>query len=440
MVWMSRKAVPLAISRIRGSDDTKGTADEAAHLAAAEELLGTLGDLKGLALKLGQTLSYMDGALPAAAEPVFRKVLSKLQASAPSLSWDVAQAVLREELGSIDEHFASIEEEPFAAASIGQVHRGTLQDGVEVAIKIQYPGIRDAVKADLANLDSVKALARPMLGMMGAGQNVTFAAETLAEIRARLEEELDYEHEAAMQARFHRLFADDPDIIVPNVFPEHCSGRVLVSEFVQGRSLDDIAEHEDQAAKDRWGHNLTRAVTAQLYEHRLFNGDPHPGNYLFADEGKVILLDFGCVKEISEAMSAKMRRYVRAAIVASQSDAAEDWAEYEAAVGDALRLDEGDAEVASFYREYLLFILEPILADEPFAFTPDFVARSNDLLLERKRELVFGKGKLPRVPKLPPMPADYTFINRLQWGFYSVLTRLRANVNWNSLLPQDMRH
>ncbi len=440
MVWMSRKAVPLAISRMRGRDEEEGSADESAHLAAAEELLGTLGDLKGLALKLGQTISYMDGALPAAAEPVYRKVLSKLQAKAPSLDWEAAQAVLTEELGDIGEHFSSIAEEPFAAASIGQVHRARLLDGTEVAVKIQYPGIRDAVKADLANLDSVKALARPMLGMLGAGQNVDFAADTLAEIRARLEEELDYEHEARMQVRFFELFAGDPDIIVPEVFVEHCTGRVLTTRFVRGRTLDDIAEHEDQAAKDRWGHTLTRAVTAQLYAHRLFNGDPHPGNYLFVDGGKVVLLDFGCVKEISEAMSAKMRRYVRAAIVATQTDTAEDWAEYEAAVGDALRLDEGDAEVAAFYREYLLFILEPVLADEPFAFTPDFVARSNDLLLARKRELIFGKGKMPRGPKLPPMPAGYTIINRLQWGFYSVLTRLRANVNWNSVLPEDMRH
>ncbi len=434
---MARKAVPLAVSRVRGRG-REGQDENPAHLRAAEEMLDKLGELKGLGLKLGQMLSYIDGALPADAEPVFRRVLGKLQRDAPSLPWEAAQGVLVDTLGDWTKHFSALEQEPFAAASIGQVHRGRLHDGTDVAVKIQYPGIADAVQADLANLDGAKSLAKPMLALMGASSNAEFAGNVLGEIRARMEEELDYEREARMQQRFAEMYADVPSLVVPAVFPEHGGARVLTTAFEPGKALDDVLE-APQALRDDWARTLARAVTDSLYVHHTFNGDPHPGNYLFRDDGTVVLLDFGCVKEIPTGMAADMRRYMTAAVRAARTDAPEDWAAFDQALADALDFDRGDAAVAEMFRELFLYMIDPILRDASFDFTPEWVAGMNDLTVERKRELIFGGGRMPRMPKMPPMPAGYTFINRLQWGFYSVLTRLRARFNWHALLPADIR-
>jgi predicted unusual protein kinase regulating ubiquinone biosynthesis (AarF/ABC1/UbiB family) len=438
LAWTSRQMVPMAVSRWRGRGENNGE-EEPAVVAAAEELLGTLGDLKGLALKVGQMLSYMDGALPAQAEPVYRRVLSKLQREAPSLPWETVRSVLQEELGDPSAHFARIEEEPFAAASIGQVHRAHLLDGTHVAVKVQYPGIEQAVLADLKNIDGIKSMARPVLALLGAGSNVALADNVMEEIRARLLEELDYEHEARMQSRFVEMFAAYEDIVVPRVFAEASSRRVLTTSFEDGASLDDVADTADEALRQRWALAMTRAVTDQLYVHHLFNADPHPGNVLFRADGSVVLLDFGCVKTITPEMATNMWSHLRTAIVATRSDAPEDWRAFERAYCHSLLLDGAEQPVIDLLGEVLLYALRPVLRDEEFEFTTEYTAGINDLLLEGKRKIVFGDGRIPHIPKIPASPGDYTFINRLQWGFYSILTRLGARINWHRLLPEDLR-
>ena len=241
-----------------------------------------------------------------------------------------------------------------------------------------------------------------------------------------------------MQRRFAEMYAEVPDLVVPEVYPEHSGPRVLVSRLESGQGLDEVL-NAPQELRNRWGRTLARAVTDSLYVHSTFNGDPHPGNYLFRDDGTVVLLDFGCVKEIPESMAQDMRRYMTAAVIAARTDLPQDWAAFERALAQALGFDQGDASVAKFMRELFLFTIEPVLYDRDFEFTPQWVAQMNDQMLEGKRELIFGGGKMPRIPKMPPMPAGYTFINRLQWGFYSVLTRLRAEFNWHALLPADIR-
>lgn len=437
MVWMARKAVPLALSRARGRGASDG-AENPVHVAAAEEMLRQLGELKGVGLKLGQMLSYIDGALPADAEPVFRRVLSKLQRDAPSLSWEAAQGVLSETLGDWATHFAAFEPEPFAAASIGQVHRAQLHDGTDVAVKIQYPGVAEAVRADLANLDGAKSVVGPMLSLLGGGTNAEFAGNAIREIRARMEEELDYLREARMQQRFAEMFANLSEVIVPEVYPQHSGDRVLTTRFEPGRRLDEVLDAPADL-RNRWGRTLAQTVTDSLYVHHTFNADPHPGNYLFRDDGTVVLLDFGCIKEIPAAMADDMRRYMSAAIRAANTERPEDWAAFRQALTAALALDRGDAAAADLFDDLFRFMLEPLLFDADFHFTPQWVAKLNDLTVDGKRKLVFGQGRLPRMPKFPPMPADYTFINRVQWGFYSVLTRLDATFNWHALLPDDMR-
>jgi predicted unusual protein kinase regulating ubiquinone biosynthesis (AarF/ABC1/UbiB family) len=434
LLWTSRHAIPLATSRWRGTN-RKASAD--ADASAAEAFLETLGSLKGLALKAGQMLSYMEGILPADVEPTFQRVLAKLQSAADPLPWSAIEPVLIAELGAVEPHFASLEREPFAAASIGQVHRGTLSDGTAVAVKIQYPGVAKAVEVDLSSIETLKFVMTPLLGLAGARQNVNLADSVVAELRARLLEELDYSHEAIMQMRFRQLFAASK-LRIPAVYLEHSSRNVLTTELVQGLTLDEAARC-DAASRNAWGETLVRAVTQQLYVDHLFHADPHPGNYLFHDDAEVTLLDFGCVKRIPPNIAADIEGYLRAAIVATRSDRRQDWAVFDEVLGRAYNLDGGDPSIAGFYHDFMLLLLEPMLRDAPFEFHPEFVARINQFVIDRKKQLVFGAGRLPRIPRLPPIPADYTFLNRLEWGFFSVLTRLRARVNWHALLPERIR-
>jgi predicted unusual protein kinase regulating ubiquinone biosynthesis (AarF/ABC1/UbiB family) len=329
--WLSRRAIPLAWKRLKQTADAES--DEARAAIAedvlvkqadiAEEMFRTLGSMKGLALKIGQTISYMDGALPEAYRPVYQKVLARLQREVPALSWESIEEVIVAELGKpVDDLFASFERTPMAAASIGQVHRATLMTGEAVAVKVQYPGVDKAVENDLKNVAMMHSMTAPFLGLAGRAETSRGQKEAIAEITARLLEETDYEHEAAAQERFRALVAGhghDDEVMVPRVFASHCRRRVLTTELVVGRTLQQVCEQDAQAARNRYAEILNRALCNSLYHYRLFNADPHPGNYLFPDDGRVALLDFGCTKTIPDAMQRKMRRYMRAAIRASRT-------------------------------------------------------------------------------------------------------------------------
>jgi len=438
--------VPVAIKRFR--ETVEAPREERGKVAAkalkkhgdlADKAFKTLGDMKGVALKLGQMVSYMDGAIPAELTDVYQEVLARLQQQAPALKWSAIAPVLEDELGPLDARFADFDEEPFAAASIGQVHRATLLDGRRVAVKVQYPGIDKAMRSDLKNADMFRGLMTPFMSMLGAGRATRgYVREVMAEIRARLLEELDYEREARTQARFRELLADEPDLVVPGVHPELSTRRVLTSDLIVGRRLQEVCETEDQASRDRYGALLTRSVLVSLYRFGLFNADPHPGNYLFPEDGSVCLLDYGCVKEIPDWMRADMARYLRSAIVATRTDDPRDWDRFDDALAHALHLDRSDPKMFRLYREFSLYIMRPALVDEPFDFTSAFTRESIDRVLDGARETIFGK-RIPRLPNIPQVPPDYTFINRLQWGFYSVLSMLRAQVNWHALLPEEVR-
>src|SRR5271165_1811742 len=285
----------------RAANVTRGEeASEAAmsrrQLETAKQIVAVLGTMKGAAMKFGQVMSFLDvGLVPEEHREEFQRELAKLRDAAPTVSFKQMRQVIEQDLEQpISEIFSSFEEEPIAAASIGQVYRARLaEDGREVAVKVQYPGVAGAVRADLQNLDMIMRL----LKRMTPGLDVDAITE---EIRERIVEELDYELEAQNQRSLARIYAGHPFILVPQVVSSLSRERVLVSEFVRGAGFEQI-QGRSQAERDRVGEIVFRFFLGCLYRHRQFSGDPHPGNFLLLDDGRVAFLDFGLFKRMDPA-------------------------------------------------------------------------------------------------------------------------------------------
>ena len=260
----------------------------------AVRIADTLGEMKGAAMKVGQMLSLHEGLLP----PEVAAILGALQKEAPSVSFDVMERALRRELDDYDALFESIEPEASAAASIGQVHRGVLRDGREVAVKIQYPEVDRMVEADLRNL-------KTLLGnLVSLFSDIDFEP-VWEEVRERLFEELDYLQEADNIRRTAAMHADCAEILVPDVVEEASSRRVLTMEFLDGiPSADAASNRYPQHLRDQWGVNLFEFTLRGLFEHRFLHADPNFANFAFRETGQVIVYDYGCMKEIPADIAA----------------------------------------------------------------------------------------------------------------------------------------
>ena len=241
-------------------------------------------------MKLGQVMSFLDvGLVPEEHREEFQRKLAELRDAAPNVSFAGMRKVIESELGGkLKEHFAEFDSDAIAAASIGQVYRAQLHDGRDVAVKVQYPGVAAAVRADMQNLGIILRLMK----RIAPGLDVKNTAE---EIRLRIYDELDYELEAQNQRALSRIFRGHPFIVVPGVVTELSAEKVLVSEFVEGAGFDSLKE-ADQATRDRLGEIIFRFYFGCMYRHRQFSGDPHPGNFLQMPDGRVAFLDFGLFK------------------------------------------------------------------------------------------------------------------------------------------------
>jgi predicted unusual protein kinase regulating ubiquinone biosynthesis (AarF/ABC1/UbiB family) len=264
------------------------------QLKSAQALVKVLGSMRGAAMKVGQTLSAVDlGLVPEDIRPQFQEILASLQHDAKPVSFKSIRKVIEEDLEEkLSDAFASFEEEPIAAASIGQVHRATLDDGRTVAVKVQYPGIAEAIHADMQNL----RLALKLLNVIAPGIDTGPIAD---EIRERISQELDYELEASNQHAMARTYRGHPFIVVPDVISSLCRERVLVSEYIDGHRFSEVRDWPAEQ-RDRLGEILIRFYINGPLRHRLLNGDPHPGNSLFLDDGRVAFLDFGFFKTLSD--------------------------------------------------------------------------------------------------------------------------------------------
>src|SRR5919107_6404431 len=272
------------------TEEGRDKALEKRHLEAAEQIVAALGTMKGAAMKLGQVMSFLDvGLVPEEHREEFQRKLGQLRDAAPKVRFSDMRKVIESELEEpIEETFAAFDSDPIAAASIGQVYRARLHDGRDVAVKVQYPGVAQAVRADMQNLGMILRLMK----RVAPGLDVKATAE---EIRSRIGDELDYELEAQHQRTLVRLFRGHPFIVIPDVVTSLSRERVIVSEFVRGTGFDTLKE-ADQATRDRVGEIVFRFFFGCMYRHRQFSGDPHPGNFLLLEDGTVAFLDFGLFK------------------------------------------------------------------------------------------------------------------------------------------------
>jgi predicted unusual protein kinase regulating ubiquinone biosynthesis (AarF/ABC1/UbiB family) len=375
--------------------------------SAAKDAAEVLGTLRGLAAKVGQMASYVDGMVPEEHRAAYEAGLRALRDAAPRSSPEAIRARVEEELGApIDRLFARWEDEPFASASIGQVHAASLEDGTEVAVKVQLPGIERAVESDLANASMLEATVRA-LGPKAMGTKAVFDV-----IRARFREELDYTLEAERQRFFAELHEGDVTVRVPRVVLERSSRAVLTAERVRGRTLEDAALAREPERR-AYAETLWRFVFKGTMVGGLFNADPHPGNYVFHEGGAVSFLDFGCVQPIPD----DHQRGGRAAHVAALRG---DDAAFADAVRDMLGLRGGFYE--SFAIDYTRHAFAP-LWKSPFRITSPYVVGLVHAVRDVKMEIL-------RDPSFVAMPPSMVFMNRLQFGFYSVLARLDVEVDY----------
>src|SRR5436309_7133072 len=288
--YAGTRAANVARSKERAAE-----AMDARHLEAAERMVDVLGTMKGAAMKIGQLASFIDTEfIPDEYRELYQEKLSKLRSEAPSMPWKKVKGVLEEEWDGepLEELFDDFDHEAIAAASIGQVHRAVLPDGRKVAVKVQYPGIAEALRADLQNAQMLMRMAKAL----APGLDARAAA---AELKERVLEELDYEYEAQNQRTFARAYRGHPFIYVPDVVTRLSRRRVLVTEWVDGAPFDGVKQLS-QDAKDRFGEIVFRFCFGSIYHLQHFNADAHPGNYLLMDDGKVAFLDFGMTKQLDK--------------------------------------------------------------------------------------------------------------------------------------------
>jgi predicted unusual protein kinase regulating ubiquinone biosynthesis (AarF/ABC1/UbiB family) len=402
------RQVVHAVRRASAPPELRAELDAAHQLRTASDVADALGELKGALMKLGQMASYLDDGLP---EPV-RAALAGLQQDAPPMAPELCASVVREELGDDPERvFASWDPVPIAAASIGQVHQAVTRSGLGVAVKVQYPGVDDAIRADLVNTDVLfRALSLLFPGLE--------PRPLVEELRARLVEELDYKNEAENQRLFAHYYEDHPFIHVPAIIDELSTSRVLTTEFAAGARFAEV-EGWSQAERDVAAEAIFRFVFRSIYRLHAFNGDPHPGNYLFRGSGQVTFLDFGLVKRYQPDEVLLFQRLIEAMVI--HHDIEEFRRVLEA--HNVLRPSEiSDADVREYFGHFYEFVLE----DRELAFTPDYAS-------ETVRRMFDVSSPYAHVAKASNVPPAFVITQRINLGLHAVLGRLRARANWRRI-------
>jgi len=391
------------------SEDRKAELRSEFELRTAEQVAETLGNMKGAVMKLGQMASYLDQGLP---EPV-REVLAQLQTGAPPMSAELAAGMVRSELGQDPEHlFAEWDPVPLAAASIGQVHRALLHDGRAVAVKVQYPGVDEAITADLDNSDLLFA----GLGMLFPSMD---PKPIVAELRERITEELDYRKEAANQTRFAEYYEGHPTIHVPKVIEEFSTGRVLTTGLADGVPFAEAVTWS-QDERNLAAETIYRYAFGGIYRLGTFNGDPHPGNYLFQPGGRVTFLDYGLCKVFTPEELSLFEDLIETMVLRPD---VEQFVEHTQRIGFYKKSSKAADELAfDYFRHFYEFVLR----DEDMAVTKEYASES----IRRYFDL---SGPYAEIIKAANVPPSMVIVQRINLGLYALFAELGATANWRRI-------
>jgi predicted unusual protein kinase regulating ubiquinone biosynthesis (AarF/ABC1/UbiB family) len=388
------------------------------HRHAADRYAELLGNSRGVLMKAGQLLSLtaLAPAIPDDHQSVYRAALSRLHDDAPPMPEGMAAALIEAELGvPVHDAFADFDPHPIAAASIGQVHTATLPDGRRVAIKVQYPGVAEAIRADLRNAQLLATFLQLGVGLTPVRVDVNALARQIA---ALIEEETDYRTEAAWQARFAAAYRGHPFIRIPEVIPELSTGRILTTELAEGHRWPQ-ALTASPVLRDRWGEVIYRFALGSPYRLGAINADPQPGNYLFHDDGTVTFLDFGCVTRHTRAQITTLQ-------AAAQATVDGDAYALERVLLDAGYLKADDPPNRDDLLAWLAETLTPLVAPQPFTYTPELA------------ETLVRTGLSPRgrhfaVTSRLDLPLDLISLVRVNHGLTAMLGALRATGEWDAI-------
>ena len=406
------RGVGTRLSMIGRTEEARQVLAERSAMKTAQQIVAVLGSMKGSAMKLGQMLSVLDlDFVPESHRAQFTRQLAALRDRAPAVAFPTMRRVIEDDLGPLTRIFADFDETAIAAASIGQVHRATLRDGRAVAVKVKYPGVERAVHADIGNLEFLSKMARSVLPSM---------ADTgvLEEIAANLRSELDYLREARTQHRVAQRYRGHPFITVPDAIEEHCSHNVLVTEYVTGHGFSHLQTLPD-ADRDHYGELIYRFYLGTLFADNEFCGDPHPGNVLLAEDGKLAFVDFG----LYNRMDPEHVDFERSCLRAAAEDRPEDL--YAAWVGRGI-IDPDDGVTVEECLAYVWAACGWHLLDEEVTITPE-LATSAVLLAVDPRSVEF-QGM--RRQLLPP---EHVFSRRADLFTFATLGQLRVSANWHRL-------
>ncbi len=398
----------------------RDTTADVFHKQVAETIRDSLSQLKGLPMKAGQLLSIIDHpVIPKEYRHHYRDAFQPLQTTSTRVRWSKMREVFRSDLGR-DPHtvFETFDTEPVASASIGQVYRATLSDGRPVAVKIQYPGIEHAIRSDLKNI----GMLRHTLSLVMRSVDVE---RTLADLSSRVLEECDYVVEQQNQQAFADAWASDSDLFVPNTHPELCGKRVLVSDYVVGASWQGMVATADQATKERFARSLFRFVYRSLYVHGLLNADPHPGNFLFVEDGTVGCLDFGWVERFD---AAQLESFATARRLAVAGDIRTP--EFREAARGAWGLPDLDDEEWSFMKDYFECLFAPVL-EPSFRYETDYSDRLTDLSL--RGWFLFVRKSLYKGVREARAPGVLS-LGRVTYGLSALLSHLGVESDWGALI------
>ena len=413
--FTGRAGASYALHRARrafASAERQEELDRRFQIETAEQAVGLLGDMKGALMKVGQMASYLDQGLP---ENV-RHTLAQLQQDAPPMSVDLVAAVIEQELGRPPGVlFAEWDGDPIAAASIGQVHRAITHDGRAVAVKVQYPGVDQAIGSDLATADVVFR----GLAMMFPGLEPDPVVE---ELKLRITEELDYVKEAENQRAFAAYYEGHPFIHIPDVVDELSTGRVLTSELAVGARFDEVvqwSEHERNLAAE----TIYRFAFGSIYRLGAFNGDPHPGNYLFRPGGQVTFLDFGLVKRFSRSSLEGFEHMLTSIVLEPDAAAFRRTIERLGLLHPGA--DFTDEDVVAYFGHFYDFVA----TRGPYTITEEYASAT-------VRHIFDQGGEFAEIRKAANVPTDFVIIQRINLGLYAIFGQLNATGDWRRIAEE----